>query len=291
VSELVQGSEEWLRWRDSGLGSSEVSTVTGDNPFETPYSLWLRKTGRAGPKKMNAAMMRGRDMEDTARQCAERLLDMKFSPKTIVKIPEDFMRVSLDGIDATDSVIVEIKCPSTPTLRGYASKGEVPPYYQAQIDYQLLVSNAERAWFFVYYSEEENYLVPVLRDLEREARIFEAVRNFWEKHILTDIPPPLQEGDYAEVNDDTFAAAAKRYVELEAQLKPLNDELEEVRTRIKAFTLAQEHRAVKGYGIKASESWRAGSVDYAQIPELRGVDLSKYRKPKSSVFRISVGGE
>jgi putative phage-type endonuclease len=261
--------------------------VTGDNPFETPYSLWLRKTGRGGPKKMNAAMAHGRDMEDTARRCAEKLLDMKFTPKTYVKIPQEFMRVSLDGIDESESVLIEIKAPTSATLRGYGQKNEVPPYYQAQIDYQLLVSNAERAWFFVYYSEDEHYLVPVLRDLEREARVFNAVKDFWEKHILTDIPPPLQEGDYADVSDEAFAESAKRFLELDAAIKPLTEEMEAVKARIKAFTLAQEHRAVKGFGVKASETWRVGSVDYSAIPELSGVDLAKYRKPRSPVFRIS----
>lgn len=291
MSELVQGSEAWLAWRNLGIGSSEVSTITGDNPWETPYQLFLRKTGRAPAKKMNAAMARGRDMEDTARQCAEKILDMKFTPKTYVKIPEEHMRVSLDGITEDETTIIEIKCPSTPTLREYGKKNEVPPYYQAQIDYQLLVSNAERAWFFVYYSEEEHYLVPVLRELKREQRIFETVQTFWTKYILTDTPPPLTDKDYLEVNDTHFEKLAKRYKELKEAMAPMEKELDKVRADIRAFVVSQPTRSIKGYGLKASESWRIGAVDYSKVEELQGVDLSKYRKAGTLVFNIREGSD
>lgn len=37
--------EEWLQVRKSGIGSSEVATIVGLNPWETPYQLWRRKVG------------------------------------------------------------------------------------------------------------------------------------------------------------------------------------------------------------------------------------------------------
>ena len=33
---------EWLEHRKSGIGSSEVATILGLNPWETPYQLWRR---------------------------------------------------------------------------------------------------------------------------------------------------------------------------------------------------------------------------------------------------------
>ena len=32
--------EEWLSERTGGIGSSEIATIVGLNPYETPYSLW-----------------------------------------------------------------------------------------------------------------------------------------------------------------------------------------------------------------------------------------------------------
>ena len=56
--------EEWLEVRKSGIGSSEVGTILGLNPFETPYQLWRRKLGMDSPKEENFAMKAGHYLED-----------------------------------------------------------------------------------------------------------------------------------------------------------------------------------------------------------------------------------
>ena len=39
--------EEWLQQRQTGIGSSEASIILGLSNYESPYSLWEIKTGRA----------------------------------------------------------------------------------------------------------------------------------------------------------------------------------------------------------------------------------------------------
>ena len=55
---------EWLKVRESGIGSSEVATIIGLNPWETPYQLWRRKIGLDAPKQENFAMKAGHYLED-----------------------------------------------------------------------------------------------------------------------------------------------------------------------------------------------------------------------------------
>ena len=55
---------EWLEYRKSGIGSSEVATIVGLNPWETPYQLWRRKIGLDAPKEENFAMKAGHYLED-----------------------------------------------------------------------------------------------------------------------------------------------------------------------------------------------------------------------------------
>ena len=38
--------EEWLRYRTHGIGGSDVSIITGINPYKSIYQLWLEKTGQ-----------------------------------------------------------------------------------------------------------------------------------------------------------------------------------------------------------------------------------------------------
>ena len=49
--------EAWLQGRKQGIGSSEVGTILGLNPFETPYQLWRRKRGMDAPVEENEAML------------------------------------------------------------------------------------------------------------------------------------------------------------------------------------------------------------------------------------------
>ena len=56
--------EEWLEHRKNGIGSSEVATIVGLNPWETPYQLWRRKLGLDPAKDETFAMKAGHYLED-----------------------------------------------------------------------------------------------------------------------------------------------------------------------------------------------------------------------------------
>ena len=53
-----------MKLRESGIGSSEVGTILGLNPYETPYQLWRRKVGIDPPKEQNFAMKAGHYLEN-----------------------------------------------------------------------------------------------------------------------------------------------------------------------------------------------------------------------------------
>ena len=59
---------EWLEYRKDGIGSSEVATILGLNPWETPYQLWRRKKGLDAPKDETFAMKAGHYLEDAVSQ-------------------------------------------------------------------------------------------------------------------------------------------------------------------------------------------------------------------------------
>ncbi len=60
---------EWLEYRKDGIGSSEVATILGLNPWETPfYQLWRRKKGWTPPSDETFAMKAGHYLEDAVSQ-------------------------------------------------------------------------------------------------------------------------------------------------------------------------------------------------------------------------------
>ena len=66
-------------------------------------------------------------------------------------------------------------------------------------------------------------------------------------------------------------------------IKELEKEEEEVRKQL--IFLSGESNT-KGAGISLCQIQRKGNVDYSKIPELRGVDVEKYRKPAINSWRI-----
>src|SRR3989304_2716433 len=66
--DLVQRSTAWHEWRSEGLGASAAATIMGSSPWETPIQLWKRMMGLEDPIATTAAMQRGIDYEDEARE-------------------------------------------------------------------------------------------------------------------------------------------------------------------------------------------------------------------------------
>lgn len=65
VSEISY--EQWKSTRISFLGGSDTATALGENPYRSPYMLWLEKTGRFTFDADNPVMKFGRQWEDQVR--------------------------------------------------------------------------------------------------------------------------------------------------------------------------------------------------------------------------------
>lgn len=77
---------------------------------------------------------------------------------------------------------------------------------------------------------------------------------------------------------------SKAYIELEDHIKDLNEELKHLKAKI--IAKAEYNQELIGC-LKVSKSTRAGTVDYAKVPELKGVDLEQYRKKPSTSWRFT----
>lgn len=65
TTERFKNREDWLESRTAGIGASDIATIVGLNPYETPYSLWRRKLGLDPAKEETLPMKLGHLMEDT----------------------------------------------------------------------------------------------------------------------------------------------------------------------------------------------------------------------------------
>lgn len=154
--ELPQRSPEWLEIRSNTIGASEVAAILSLNPYEDAYKTWQYKTGRIKPKKENAAMRRGAELEPDALEAVKKEIKYKKIEQYFAIHPEHkFASASFDGVDLEKEFIIELKCPASSSGFKSVFTDGIPIYYYPQVQWQLMIANAnwgiEKAYFCSYY--------------------------------------------------------------------------------------------------------------------------------------------
>ena len=181
---------EWLKHRKSGIGSSEVATIIGLNPWETPYQLWRCKIGLDAPKNETFAMKAGHYLEDAVAQfwhdeTGQTIIKQSAGDWLIVNKERPYMRVSPDRTfwlgesrSQKDKGILECK-----TTQMAIDPDDIPKHWFTQLQYQLGVAELEHgslAW--LCSGREFGYkncaFVPEYFEL-----LVESVERFWIDNI------------------------------------------------------------------------------------------------------------
>jgi len=199
---LKQGSKEWLKFRETGLGASDAPIIMGESPWKTPFELWAEKTKLLKPEEPHimaaVAMKRGTDLEPKARELYIQQTGKKVSIPNVEHPVYPFIRASLDGLSEDGLVILEIKTPGKADLIE-ASKGKVPKKYYWQLMQQLLlVPKATHLDYVTFDGKETIYITKVERNKKDEEKLLKALLHFWTL-VEKKVPPPVNYDDMTRV--------------------------------------------------------------------------------------------
>ena len=284
IVQLVQGSDAWHAHRRGLRNASETPAVLGISPWQTPYQLWLLKTGRA-QTEVNAAMRRGTSLEPQARLAYEERTGLVMQP---LVLQEGLYSASLDGMTLAGDLVVEIKCPykgAASTLWQAVEAGGVPGYYAAQIQHQLMVSGAELAHLWVFDGQQG-----LLHEVRPDPAQFVCIKAAWDvfaEFLDSDTPPPLADADSRQRGDAEWCQAAMAFQQAKVEADQAAARVEATRAALVALAT---HPKEAGSGVTVTRFWKAGSVDYKKVVELKGVDLERYRGKAREEVRVSVVG-
>ena len=183
--------DEWLKEREYGIGASEVGAVLGLSHFETPFSLWLKKTKQVPRDEENNAMRMGHLLEPVVAQLWEEATGMKVIKASAADIiyvhPEyDFMRATPDRVVRGRKKLLECKTTITDV-----DSDDIFPHWIAQCQYQMYVTgihDLDLAWlvkgrFFGYQNIEY--------DAEFAEFIAERVKEYWNDCVVGGNEPEL----------------------------------------------------------------------------------------------------
>lgn len=245
--------KEWLKVRESGIGSSEVATIVGLNPWETPYQLWRRKVGIDAPKEENFAMRAGHYLEDAvsrfwADETGREIIKRSAGDWLIRDNEHPFLQVSPDrtywlaGEKRNESNKGILECKTT---QMQVDGDDLPKHWFCQVQYQLGVAGLEHgslAW--LCSGREFGY-----RDIDFVPDFYqwlvEEASRFWHDNVLARVEPSAisvkdvllkynrhADGKIIEVGADILDACTE-LKEVKRQIKALEDTQASLEERIK----------------------------------------------------------
>ena len=204
-------------------------------------------------------------------------------PLCLVHDRLEWMRASLDGLSFDGSTVLEIKCPLNVRDLNAAQQGRVPSHYYGQLQHQLEVTGAGEAHYWSF-DGRVGRLVRIRPDRDYMKRLVDEEGEFWRR-VKENRWPELDDKELDMSSDPRWRSVALQYRQARARLDAATAQERKLRIILDRMATA---RRTFGYGVEVLKSFRRGTVDFAVIPQLSGVDLERFRKPRVAVTKINV---
>lgn len=279
--------EAWLELRKGGIGSSEVGTILGLNPYETPYQLWRKKKGLDAPAPESFAMRAGHYLEDAVSlfyqdATGNEIIKASAGDWLAVDNERPYLRVSPDRTawkrgmakKHENKGIVECK-----TTQKEIDGDSLPQHWFCQLQYQLGVTELNWGALAWLTAGREFGYRDLTFDKEFYAWIVEEVTRFWMDYIIGDNEPlainvadvllksPRHvEGKMLTANDDIIAELAE-LKELREELAALDQRKKVIEETIK-MTMGDAEALILPGSDHVLCSWKAGK-DRTKFDEKR----------------------
>lgn len=264
----------WLKSRESGIGSSEIATIIGLNPWETPYQLWRRKKGLDAPKNENFVMKAGHYLEDAvskffADETGHKIIKSSAGDWLIVDEARPYLRVSPDRTywlkgkskSKNNKGILECK-----TTQMHIDEDDIPKHWFCQLQYQLGVAGLETGSLAWLSSGREFGYKHLTFVKDFYDYLTEEAERFWTDYIIGDQEPlPVSVSDviikFNRHTDGKTVVATEELYDDYIKLKEIKEQIAELtksKTEIEdTIKLALGDAESISYDGKTIATWRA----------------------------------
>ena len=270
---LQQGSDEWNAVRAKHFTASEAPAMLGLSKYQTRSDLLQLKSSGIAPD-VDAAKQRlfdiGHAAEEAARPIAEEFIGDELYPATgILEVEGLPLLASFDGITMTEDLIWENKLWNS-SLAADIEAGVIGDTYWPQLEQQLLVSGAERAYFTASDGTPDKTIGMWYQSVpKRRQQLIQGWKQFaidLENYVPVEVIPAavaaptegfgalvLQvEGHVVACNIDAFRAGASDFLSRLPKPEELNSDQDfaNAESAVKACTEAESKiKAAKDAGL------------------------------------------
>ena len=266
--------EEWLQHREQGIGSSEVATIVGLNPWETPYELWRRKKGIDPPKAENFAMKAGHYLEDAVArfwsdETGQEIIKRSAGDWLIRDDDRPYLQVSPDRTywlagqthSNANKGILECK-----TTQMSIDADDLPKHWFCQVQYQLGVAGLTQGSLAWLCSGREFGYKDLAFVPDFYGWLVEEVDRFWKDNVIGGQEPSAvsvkdvllkysrhTDGKIVEVTDELFTDY-QDLKDVKKQIAALEERKDTLEGRLK---LAFGDAEAISYGGDTIATWKA----------------------------------
>ena len=194
VSTENLSTEEWLRWRQKGIGGSDVAPILGISKWSSALDIWLSKSNQKRDEVVeNEAMTWGKILEPVIRDRFREVTGRKVIEVHAILQNEEhpFMIADIDGLTTDDSgepAILECKCVSE--FKRSEWETDIPVYYRTQVEHYLAVTGLSTAYVAALIGGNTFVIREVHADKEMQAMLVAVEADFWRKVVNMERPEP-----------------------------------------------------------------------------------------------------
>ena len=290
--------EQWLELRKKGIGGSDSAAVVGLDRYRSAFDVYADKLGLRPEIPDNEAMRQGRDLEQYV---AERFMEATGKKvrrrNAMLQHPEyPFMIADIDRWVIGENAGLE--CKTTSVLnRTKFSQGEFPPNYYVQCTHYMAVTGADRWYLAVLVLNKAFYVFTIERDEAEIQALIDAEKDFWENHVLKQIPPaPDGSESTSEIIKQLFPEAKEgftaslygyedkiqAYLDLDAQIKELEKKKEAIKQELQMAIDEAEIGRAQGYIVEWKNQVRQ-TLDTQWLKKEQAEIYQQYLKPAQTV--------
>lgn len=184
-------TEQEIERRRQFVTATDTPALLGESPWVNANDVYIAKV-HGTIWQGNAATEAGSLLEPAVREWSRSQLGQVHDGDWRVH-EGGLLACTLDGVTA-DGQIVECKTsgivgPGSPHQWGAEGTDEIPSYYLIQVQTQMLVTGANRAWVPTLIGNRGFVMYVVEANEELQSVILAQAEAFWIEHVAPKIPP------------------------------------------------------------------------------------------------------
>jgi len=249
LPEQKRNRELWLQQRKKGIGGSDAAGILGASQYSSAFQVYLDKTSEDISNIDSENILWGNILEDVIADEFTRRTGKKTQRHDgIIHAKDyDFLIASVDRLIVGENAGLEIKTIDKDRWRMVTKEQDVPPEYIVQCQHYINVTGTDYWYLAILIGGNKMVHFKLERDQGFIDDMVKKEVDFWNNHVLKEIPPEISAFDTVCVNEmhsivtreeilelpETYIALIEEVLEKKSAIKMMENRLDELTAKIK----------------------------------------------------------